>query len=391
MESNEIAEAIAAGLSNLPTSVAHRLDSCDQGLTVALDPPIQSLDSGGIAHFAETIGVAADAPQGTTLTCTVQFSLGSAAGDDPDFQQRISIDVNDVEAPVVTVDDRIIRATGDAGARVSYTATATDAEDGPLPVSCTPASGSLFRVGLTTVTCSATDSAGNTGTDTAQFEVSAPPVPPSADVAVKVDVTPDRTYTSRPAQARYTIPNAGPDTADGVVISSSWPSTPAAKDRTLPVLSRCAASAPCTIPPGGRIEVTQTATYRAAISGEVRATVTGTLPDSRPAGNRATAQLRLLKPSLTVTPAVTKPGRVVVARGKDYPPGETVRLTWSLGITEDLNGVTVGRDGTFEAQVLVMRKDRLGPRRLRADAQDLLQLKRPVLVVQQPPDFEGRA
>ncbi|MEE1740163.1 HYR domain-containing protein [Streptomyces sp. BE147] len=399
-----VTDAIIEGFKNLPTSVGYRLDACDPHLSVALDPPTRRLTSGETAEFAETIDVSADAPQGTTLTCTVQFllgtqvpgtdTLGPTAEPDPDFQQRISIDVNDINAPVVTVDDRTARAKDDDGVRISYTATATDAQDGTLPVACTPASGSLFPVGRTTVTCSATDTAGNTGTDTAEFEVLEAPVPPSSDLAVKADVRPDRTYVGRPARARFTLTNAGPDAATGVVIGATWPKPAKAKDRSLPSLNRCTAAEPCTIPAGGRIEVTQTGTYRAAVTGNVRASVRGTLPDRRTANNKATDRLRVLKPSLTVTPQVARPGQPVLARGKDYPPGETVRFTWNIGITADLSGVRVGRDGTFEVQMLVLRKDTLGPRVLRADARDLPRLQKPVLVVQrhlQPPDFAGRS
>ncbi|MEV7049951.1 MULTISPECIES: HYR domain-containing protein [Streptomyces] len=415
IDGDRVAEAIIEGFDNLPTSVGYRLDACDPHLTVALDPPTRQLTSGETAHFAETVDVSEDAPQGTTLTCTVQFLLGTqvpgtdtigpAAVPDPDFQQQISIAVNDVDVPVVTVDDRTARAPDDDGARIAYTATATDPQDGALPVTCTPPSGSLFPVGTTTVTCSATDSAGNTGADTARFEVlepvvppdpptPPPPPPPASDIAVRADVSPDRTYGGRPATARFTITNAGPDTATGVVLGTVWPRTGESKDRSLSGPSRCTAARPCTIAAGDRIEVTQTATYRAAVTGDVRATVRGTLPDGRRANNRDLDRLRVLKPSLTVTPQVAKPGQPVLARGKDFPPGETVRFTWNIGITADRSGVRVGRDGTFEVQVLVLRKDTLGPRVLRAEARDLPRLRKPVLVVQhnlQPPDFAGRS
>ncbi|WP_329378409.1 VWA domain-containing protein [Streptomyces sp. NBC_01716] len=405
IQPDETAEAIMDGFDNLPTTVGHELRDCDPRLSVTLEPPTRELTSGGTAQFTENVDVSADAPQGTTLTCTVQFlqlgaqvpgmaEIGPAAVPDPDFQQKISITVNDVNDPVVTVDDRTVRAEDDDGARIRYTASATDTQDGELPVTCDPASGALFPVGTTTVTCSATDSAGNSGTDTARFEVLEPPVPPSSDIAVRADVSPDRTYVGRPARARFTVTNAGPDTATGVVLTASWPAPSRAGDRTLPALNRCTAARPCTIPAGGRIEVAQTATYRAAIDGDVRATVRGTLPDRRTADNRDTDRLRVLKPSLEVTPPVAKPGQPVLARGKDYPPGETVRLTWSLGITADRSGIRVGRNGTFEVQMLVLRKDTLGPRVLRADASGLPRLQKPVLVVQrnlQPPDFAGRS
>jgi HYR domain len=53
--------------------------------------------------------------------------------------------------------------------RVRYTAKATDAVDGAVATKCTPRSGSAFKVGRTKVTCSATDSSGNTAK--AQFAI----------------------------------------------------------------------------------------------------------------------------------------------------------------------------------------------------------------------------
>ena len=52
-------------------------------------------------------------------------------------------------------------ATGPSGAAVSYSATAQDAVDGTVPVTCSPASGSTFPLDRTTVDCSAIDSHGN--------------------------------------------------------------------------------------------------------------------------------------------------------------------------------------------------------------------------------------
>ena len=54
-------------------------------------------------------------------------------------------------------------ATSAAGANVSFTVTANDPEDGSLPVTCVPPSDSVFAIGTTAVSCSATDANGNTG------------------------------------------------------------------------------------------------------------------------------------------------------------------------------------------------------------------------------------
>jgi hypothetical protein len=70
-------------------------------------------------------------------------------------------------------------ANGPQGASVTYvTPVAVDLVDGPIPPSCTPASGTTFRLGVTQVKCTATDTRSNTAT--ALFNVtvadSQPPV-----------------------------------------------------------------------------------------------------------------------------------------------------------------------------------------------------------------------
>ena len=50
---------------------------------------------------------------------------------------------------------------GAKNVRVTFKVTATDAVDGPVPVSCRPKSGSRFKVGKTTVQCQATDTSAN--------------------------------------------------------------------------------------------------------------------------------------------------------------------------------------------------------------------------------------
>ncbi|MEV5987440.1 VWA domain-containing protein [Streptomyces sp. NPDC052051] len=309
------------------------------------------------------------------------------------YQQRITITVKDMAAPVVTIDDRTVEATDGNGTVIDFTATAKDAVDGTLPVTCDPASGSRFPVGTTKVTCTATDASGNTGTDTATFTVAPPPIPNEADLAVTATASPVPNYTGLTTRVGFTLTNAGPKTAKHVVLTSSWPRGKSTGERTLSALSNCTRATPCTIAPGGRVTVTQSAVYDSPVSGEVRASVTGSPRDPRPANNTAMARIRVLQPKLTVTPQVARPGDVVLARGKDFPPGRAVTLSWRPGITAAQSTVRVGGDGTFEAQVLVLRKDQLGPRTLRADVRGLKRLTKPVLIVQrslQPPDFAGQ-
>jgi Big-like domain-containing protein/HYR domain-containing protein len=70
----------------------------------------------------------------------------------------------DLVAPVVNVGGSIfLEAAGPDGAVVNFAGTASDNIDGPLPITCLPASGTSFSLQSSQVTCSATDSAGNTG------------------------------------------------------------------------------------------------------------------------------------------------------------------------------------------------------------------------------------
>jgi hypothetical protein len=81
-------------------------------------------------------------------------------------------------------------ATGPSGASASYTATASDAEDGSLTPSCSPASGSTFALGTTSVSCSATDSGNPPLTTTGSFNVTVKDTtPPVVSVPGNMTVT----------------------------------------------------------------------------------------------------------------------------------------------------------------------------------------------------------
>ncbi|MFT3866939.1 MAG: HYR domain-containing protein [Nibricoccus sp.] len=78
-----------------------------------------------------------------------------------------TIRVLDTAAPVITVPATItVEATSAEGAIVTFAPTAIDLADGVVAVSSMPASGSIFPLGATAVTLTATDAAGNTATNT---------------------------------------------------------------------------------------------------------------------------------------------------------------------------------------------------------------------------------
>lgn len=101
----------------------------------------------------------------TTVTCTATDSHGNSA----QKQFTVTVTLNDAQAPTFTTvpGSQTVEATGAGGAAVTYaTPTATDNSGLPPSISCDQASGSLFPLGATTVTCTATDGAGNAATAT---------------------------------------------------------------------------------------------------------------------------------------------------------------------------------------------------------------------------------
>jgi hypothetical protein len=104
----------------------------------------------------------------TTVTCSASDTRGNEAS------RGFTVTVRDTTAPVIAAHaDVNVIASSNSSAVVTYTTpTATDLVDTSVTVTCTPVSGSTFNAGSTTVTCSATDHAGNTATSSFKVNVS---------------------------------------------------------------------------------------------------------------------------------------------------------------------------------------------------------------------------
>ena len=98
----------------------------------------------------------------TTVTCGATDAHGNSAS------ATFTVTVVDTTPPAITTSaDLTSGPTGPMGATIGYgAASAIDLVDGAVSVVCLPVSGTLFGFGTTTVSCSATDAAGNTGTAT---------------------------------------------------------------------------------------------------------------------------------------------------------------------------------------------------------------------------------
>lgn len=169
-------------------------------------------DAGDATPTVTCSGASGDVfPLGTTtVLCKAKDASGNLASN------SFTVTVQDQGLPIVTVPaDRTFEATSATGATGSWIApTAADDVDGALPVTCSRALGSPFSLGTTTITCTATDKAGNTGTGTFALTVADTTAPA---VKVSTNLTATATRTS------------------GAVVSYAAPSSTDLVDGTLPV------------------------------------------------------------------------------------------------------------------------------------------------------------
>jgi hypothetical protein len=131
-----------------------------QGYEVYLTPP------GGTEYLLANVGNVREAP--VLLTSVVKTSapyVFRVAAYDRTPNRSAGVMVNggiDIGPPVIqTPILSPFEAISAAGATVTYVVTAVDSYDGPVTASCLPVSGSTFPLGVTTVTCSASDRSGN--------------------------------------------------------------------------------------------------------------------------------------------------------------------------------------------------------------------------------------
>jgi hypothetical protein len=136
----------------------------------------------------------------TTVTCTATDASGNAST----ATFLVSVQLN--TAPVLTLPAPMtVEGNRTGGANVTYTATGSDAEDGPLTPSCDHASGSFFALGDTTVNCTVTDSNGRTASGSFRVTVRDTTPPQLTGMPSGLNLT-----TTNPSGATitYTMPTA---------------------------------------------------------------------------------------------------------------------------------------------------------------------------------------
>jgi hypothetical protein len=222
----------------------------------------------------------------TTVTCRATDDAGLF------HDQNIIVVVQDTTPPVVSVPDRVnADAVNEAAVQVSFTASGTDVASSSVAWNCAPQSGTMFPVGATTVTCTATDSAGLTASKS--FPV----------VVTFVDTIPPAVTLAAPA----TVAAASPA---GAVVSYTVTVFDAGTPGAAPQCSHASGS----VFPPGPTQITCTATDAAELTGSSSVIVT-------------------VEPN-TVAPVVAPPANITVAATS--AAGAVVAFAASA--TDDLQG-----------------------------------------------------
>ncbi len=151
------------------TNVVKATDPNLCSAVVAYPVPVVSDNCPGVGTPVCNAASGSTFPKGTT---TVTCGVGDASGNQSSCS--FTVTVNDTQQPSITCPPNITAKTPQAGnpcVVVNYaTPVATDNCPSPTVV-CTPPSGSCFPLGTTTVTCTATDTSGNTATCTFKVNV----------------------------------------------------------------------------------------------------------------------------------------------------------------------------------------------------------------------------
>jgi hypothetical protein len=189
-------DRVIRGLGDVTQSYIYLADfsppSCPGAMKILSYPARFAVAGKGEIHFAlaenpdclTTAEAARNAPQSFTITGGTGTYAGASGSGRVEREPGLSTGPRDtgidryigtlavpglefdLTAPTISgARSKTVRAPKTAKrVRVTYRVTAQDAVDGPVRVTCRPASGSRFPVGRTTVRCSVTDTSGNTAT-----------------------------------------------------------------------------------------------------------------------------------------------------------------------------------------------------------------------------------
>jgi hypothetical protein len=206
-----------------------------------------------------------------------------------------------------------------------------------------------------------------------------------------VSVQPNPSYVGGTATVTYTVRNRGGQPAVGLRLRLQPPA--GVPVRAFPRGCQRTSCFLGDLRPGGVAVLQLVLAPDKPLGTSVAGRLTTTGPDPNPRDNVARAPMRVLRPKIVAVPPIGAPGFVTSVRGTDFPPGTPVRLTWSVGITVRASPSIPDARGRFAGQLLIVRKDPLGPRRITASGTGFAQATTAFRVVAGtvgPPDFVQR-
>ena len=181
-----------ASLDNVSIPWGLQPPDAPTGLNVAVTPAQSQATlswnaTGGAAGYTVKQATVSGGPyttiaSGTNATSFVATGLGSGtnyyfvvSGTNLVGQGTNSVEVMaDLTPPVISVPSNIVATSADSNVAVSFTTSALDAVSGSCATTNSPASGSAFPLGVSTVTVTAVDATGNSATRTFTVTVNLP-------------------------------------------------------------------------------------------------------------------------------------------------------------------------------------------------------------------------
>ena len=293
--SNTCSFTVTVAATNTPPVALCRNVTTNANASCQANVPAAAVDNGSSDPdgniVSRTLNPPGPYPKGTNqVTLTVVDNLGGSAS------CTANIIVADTTPPTITCPANIVTnvPAGQTNAVVNFARPAVTENCPPATTTnCTPPSGSVFPLGVTTVTCTATDSSGNSNTCSFTVTVLGPNTPPVAQCR---NVTTNANSSCQAAVAAAAVDNGSSD-SDGTIAS-----------RTL--------SPPGPYPKGTNL-------------------VTLTVVDNQGASNSCTANIIVMD---TTPPTITCPANIAT----NVPPGQTNAVVNYAGpaVTENCSGVT---------------------------------------------------
>ena len=210
-----VVDTTEPSIAGTPTDVVQEATSASGAVVTYTPPTADDIVDGLVAiSCVPESGSTFPLDATTTVTCTAADAAGNVAS------SSFTVKVADTSGPLLSLPSPIVaEATGPDGAVVPFAPSASDAVDGAVPVSCSPSSGSLFALGLTSVACTASDAHANASGGSFTVTVVDTTAP---DLALPAAITAEATG---PSGAVVTFSATASDAVDGPLTPACTPAS----------------------------------------------------------------------------------------------------------------------------------------------------------------------